>query len=253
MACAGVIRLDATVLTHENPEETSFLVALRNSGDDAALQVSVEGCLAGVTLTNAPLDLAPGTVADTELIFPTPALAPGTHVAEFRVRYRDHNGYPYATVAVQPIRIAAGPGPARVSATVIPAFLKETGRLRARLLLEPGAPPLTVRLRFLVADDLACDAPHRTVALFPDRPVLVEAALSNRTARAGSVYPVFAIVTEIGTNTVRETMARGVITLGGGGTVPFPWPGLAFAAAVLLALLFAVAQAGGKGRRPHDA
>ncbi len=253
VAYAGVIRLDVAMLTHEDEEETSILVMLRNSGDDEVCQASVEGRLAGVALTNAPLDLAPGASGDTELIFPTPALAPGYQVAELRVRYRDRNGYPFTAVAAQPMQVGTGGGPARVTATLIPAVMKDNGQLRARLRLNPDAPPLTVRLRFLVADDVACDAPDRTVALFPDRPVIVEAALSNRTGRAGSVYPVYAIISETGAGPARETLVRGAITLTGGGTTAIRWPGLAFAAAALLALLFGIAQVGGKRCETHDA
>ncbi len=249
---AGVIRLDVAVMSHANAEETSVLVVLQNSGDEAAREVRVEGVLAGLARTNAPVDLAPEASSEAEMIFPSSALPPGLHMAEFRVRYRDGNGYPFSTVAVRPVQAGAAPGPARVSATLVPAVLTDTGRLRARLWLQAGASPATVSLRLLVADDLACDMPDRTVALFPGRPVMVEAALSNRTGRAGSVYPVFIIVTEAGRGPVREMAARGVITLERGGATAFPWPGLAFAVAMILALLFVIAQAGGKGRRSRE-
>jgi len=243
---AGVIRLETAVLTHADPHETAVFVVLRNAGDEPAHRIAIEGRLAGHVVTRPPFDLEPGGSADDELILPFDAPETGTRVAELRLRYRDRNGYPFSAVTVGRVAFGGEARPSPVFARLQSATIREAGRLEVRLRLPDGETPRPVRLRYLVPDDLGCEAPDRTVTLFPGRLTVAAAALSNRTGRAGSVYPVFAIIREEGPEGVREQAVRGAVTLADAGAGRVPWIGLGAGGAALLVALFILRQAGGR-------
>lgn len=245
-ACADVIQLQATILEHGDAGEVALLFVLANTGDEAARGVSIEGRLAGASLVRDLPDVEPGSEQDAEFVFPAPA-APGLHAAEFLIRYHDANGYPFSSPQAVLVDRGASGLPDNVKARVEPLTLRQSGRLRMSLALPAGAAPVNVRVRVLAPDELACDAPDRTVALFPGRPVLVEAAVSNRAGRPGSAYPVFTVISATGTNGVRETLAAGRVRVRGGGLGDCPWPPAAFAAALILLAAFFVAQRKGGG------
>ena len=252
--CAGTIRLETAVLTHVGGDEAALLVVVRNSGDEPAHGIAVEGRLGGQAAAAPAPDLPPGSSAEVELIFPAESPALGTHVAELRVRYRDRNGYPFSTVSVGSVTFGPAPAPPPVKAFLTPATIREQGRLQVRLRIEAGGEPRTVRVRVLLPDDLGCDSPDRAVTVFPGRPTTVEAAVSNRTGRAGSVYPVFAVIREEAPDGgVREQAIRGAVTLAGPGAGRFPWGGAGLAGAALLTLVFVILQAGRKKEGPDAA
>jgi len=251
--CAGTIRLETAVLTHVDPDEAALLVVVRNSGDERAHQLAVEGRLGGQVAAGPALDLEPGGSEDVELIFSADTLPPGTHVAELLLRYRDRNGYPFSTVAAASVTIGGHGAPSPVRVSLAPVTISNSGRLQVRLQLDAASAPRTVRVRALLPDDLGCEAPDRAVTVFPGRLTAVEAALSNRTGRAGSVYPVFAVIREETPGGVCEQAVRGTVTLAGSGLGRFPWAAFGFSGAVMLALVFLILQTAGKAEGPDGA
>ncbi|MFO7534202.1 MAG: hypothetical protein R6X19_00715 [Kiritimatiellia bacterium] len=248
-ACGEVIQLQAAMLRHGNAGASSILFILRNSGDEAARAIRIEGRLAGVSLVRELPDLEPDSEQDAEFDFPASAMPRGLHAAEFLIRYHDANGYPFSSPQAVLVDRGAPAPAAEIAAHVEPLVLADTGRLRLWLTLPEGASPVNVRVRILAPDELVCEAPDRTLALFPGRPVLVEAAVSNRSGRAGSDYPVFAVVSATHTNGVLESLAEGRVRVKGGGLGDYSWPPAALGAAVILLTAFFLAQRKGGGER----
>jgi hypothetical protein len=173
------------------PDTFTIRVKIGNSGDEAAQSVTPilhfgDSEARGQTKQS----LGPNESFDQSLSVPLGDRKPGRWPFQLRVDYTDANQYPFQALQVNAVLVGQPP-PAKLSLPMVkPDPLATTSALNLRLKNLTGA-PRTVAVSVLVPEGLDVAQPVPPVALvaWEDKPVTAQ--LVNRSALAGSKYPVY--------------------------------------------------------------
>jgi hypothetical protein len=191
---AGSISITTTQKATYHDGRLSASVSISNSGDEAAHSVSpVLEFRDAKARGKRHEELAPGKSIDDTLSLDVGELGPGRWIYGVAVDYTDANQYPFQ--ALQMGSVAVGDiGPAKVTATKVTAEpIAKEGRLSVDLKNLAGV-ARTVQVTTHVPEGLEVTADVGTVSLEPWQERTVTADVVNRTALAGSRYPVFIAV-----------------------------------------------------------
>jgi hypothetical protein len=189
-AHGGTISI-ATELTVA-PKEGVLAVTLgiTNSGDEAAAAVVPNLVFAGQEMRGeARHALGPHERMQASFDVPWTDALPGQWPLVTRIGYTDAHAYPFE--AVQVSLVTLGTSPALVALVDVSLDgLEGSGTLRAKVKsLSPE--PLETDVRIIVPQGLEADPTLRHLALAPWADAEVTAGIVNRSALAGSTYPVF--------------------------------------------------------------
>ena len=125
-----------------------------------------------------------------DLSLPAADLTPGRWPYQVAVDYTDANQYPFQALHVAWVTLG-NPPPAKLSVAEVKAEpLARSGSLRVRLKNLAGAARQT-SVRVIVPEGVEVTQPEQSLALPAWEEAAVSAPLINRTALAGSRYPVF--------------------------------------------------------------
>jgi hypothetical protein len=238
VAHAGNISITTTQSAHLDGTKLVVKVEIGNSGDEAAHAVTPLVRFGAKEVRGKRIEaLRPKGKADDTLELEVGALAPGTWPYLVAVDYTDANSYPFQ--AVQGGRLAVGnPPPAKVaiaSMTIGKLAKTASGTLTVKN-LEGVARTATVRVMppdgieaVPVTTELALDA-------WQEKPL--ELTLTNRTALAGSRYPVFASIEYDADGTHFAILGQGIVEIVPSETVVDRFGGSLWIGAAVLGALF---------------
>lgn len=193
-ARAGSISITTTQRPSYADGTLTVSVTIRNSGDEAAHSVApVLRFRDQTTRGTRREELAPGQSVEDELALEVGTLGTGRWIFAIAVDYADANQYPFQ--ALQMGSIAVGDvGPAKVTATKVTAEpIAKDGKLSITLKNLAGE-DRAVQVTTHVPEGLEVVADVGDVLLEPWAERVVTADVVNRTALAGSRYPVFVTV-----------------------------------------------------------
>ncbi len=191
---AGSISITTTQKPRYENETLTVALTIGNSGDEAAHTVSPVLRFGDRTVRGTRhAELAPGQTVEDELSLPVGALGGGRWVYAVAVDYADANLYPFQALQMGSLTVG-DVGPAKVTATKVTAEpIAKDGKLSIELKSLSGDPQ-TMRVTTHVAEGLEVASDVGEVTLEPWAERVVTADIVNRTALAGSRYPVFIAV-----------------------------------------------------------
>ena len=193
-ALAGFIELSVSVTPVPTDHGLKLEIGLSNQGDEAAEDISLEAFLPGTETAKilpGPGILKPGAKRKITAALKRREKAKGLHPVILRVRYRDANRYPFSTLAYGLYQVGKPLSP-QVLLRGIPSIVDESGRASFAL-ANLSSDPLAVDILFFAPDELKLsDRSLKTRIAAMDKDI-IETDLENRTALAGSSYPVVAL------------------------------------------------------------
>lgn len=193
-ARAGSISITTTQKASYADGTLTVSLTIGNSGDEAAHSVSPVLRFRDLTVRGRRReDLAPGQTVEDELSLHVGELGTGRWVYAVAVDYADANQYPFQ--ALQMGSVGVGDiGPTKVTATKVTAEpIAKDGQLSIELKNLTGE-ARTVQATTHVPEGLEVTSDVGEVSLEPWGERTVTADIANRTALAGSRYPVFVSV-----------------------------------------------------------
>src|SRR5262249_35041751 len=138
-------------------------------------------------------DLAPNATFDEELVVPTGTLGEGRWPYSIAVDYADANAYPFQALLVA-TQIVGNPPAAKVLVPEIKSDgIAESGPLKIKF-KNAAAAERDVTFRVIVPEGLEASDPTGTIHLKSYGEDSTSVTILNRTALAGSRYPVFVTV-----------------------------------------------------------
>ena len=193
-ARAGSISITTTQTAKLDGSTLLVQIGVGNSGDEAAYAVTPLVRFGDSVARGTRVEsLAPNAHVQDEVKVDTGPLAAGTWTYVVGVDYTDANQYPFQ--AIQAGRLTVGnPPPAKVAVTAM-----EVGKLAKGADLEIRVKNLeavdrTVEVRLMTPDGIEAAPATSQLPLGPWQEKTLAVELTNRTALAGSRYPVFAAV-----------------------------------------------------------
>jgi hypothetical protein len=204
-AAAGTINLRIETSAEIRDDQLVVVVGLSNSGDEAAIALTPDLHFRGEAVqgTRVP-SLPPGGSVEQTLVLPAGGPGAGRWPFQLGLSYTDTNQYPFEALHAATVEMGTPP-PARVAVVRFePVSVSGTGDLEVQL-KNLSEVPRSVRLGVLVPGVLEAAEPADEIALeaWEERPVTVQ--LTNRTALAGSSYPVF-VALEYDDGPVHQTL-----------------------------------------------
>jgi len=214
-ASAGSISITTTQTSTYDAGTLTVKVKVGNSGDEAAHSVSpVLRFRDAVVRGTRHESLAPGGSVEDELAIEVGDLGPGRWTYSVAVDYTDANQYPFQALQLGSLSIG-NLGPAKVTATKVTAEpIATDGRLSIELKNLSGD-ARSVHVTTHVPEGLEVTSDVGDVALEPWAEQSVTAAVVNRTALAGSRYPVFVAVEYDGDEGHYGAVFQGVVEITG--------------------------------------
>lgn len=194
VALAGSISITTTQRPSYADGKLTVAVTVGNSGDEAAQSVSPVLEFRGEKARGKRHDeLAPGKTVEDGLTLEVGELGPGRWIYAVAVDYADANQYPFQALQMGSVTVG-DIGPAKVTATKVTAEpIAKDGKLSVDLKNLAGE-ARTVHVTTHVPEGLEVTADVGEVSLEPWAERVVTADVVNRTALAGSRYPVFIAV-----------------------------------------------------------
>jgi hypothetical protein len=193
-AAAGTIGISITHTAEFREGELRVAVELRNPGDEAAHSVTPILRFRGDEFrgTSRPT-LAPNRPLEESFTVPAGDLGEGRWPFLIAVEYTDASQYPFQALAAATLAVG-NPLPAKVA---VPRFeslsIVDTGVLAIQV-KNLSATERDVSLEVLLSEALEVTEPPTAITLAPWEQKTVSVPLANRTALAGSRYPVFLAV-----------------------------------------------------------
>src|SRR5262249_45624706 len=156
--------------------------------------------------------LAPNTSFEETLTLPVGSLGEGRWPYRIAVDYTDQNQYPFQALHTQSV-LVGNPAPAKVVVpTIKSGDIAGSGTLTPPI-KTPPADPRTARVSVFVPEGLEATDPVRELKLDGWKQQDLTVPITNRTALAGSRYPVF-VVAEYDDGAVHEsTVAQGMVSV----------------------------------------
>lgn len=212
-AAAGTISITISQGVAVSADKLMVNLKVGNSGNEAALSVTPSFHFGDqVVRGKGKESLEPQTSFEETLTLPVGSLGEGRWPYRIAVDYTDQNQYPFQALQTQAL-IVGSPPPAKV---VVPAIKSGdiAGSGTVTLTVKNlTADPRTARVSVFVPEGLEATDPVREVKLDGWKQQDLEVPITNRTALAGSTYPVFAVV-EYDDGAVHETaVAPGTVSV----------------------------------------
>jgi hypothetical protein len=214
-APAAAKTISITISQSAQVADDKLAVGLKigNSGDEAALSVTPELRFGDKMVRGkGKASLEPNSSFDETLTLPVGTLGEGRWPYRIAVDYTDQNQYPFQALQTQAI-VVGSPPPAKVA---VPAIQSEeiagSGALSVTTKnLTPD--PHTARVSVFVPEGLEATEPTREVSLEPWKEAVLSVPITNRTALAGSRYPVF-VAAEYDDGPVHQAVvAQGMVSV----------------------------------------
>lgn len=217
-------------------------VTVRNSGDEAAQSVTpVLYFQDKVVRGQLRPALEPETSLEETLSLEVGQLAEGRWPFRLAIDYTDLNQYPFQALEVQAITVGSPP-PAKlaVQGPTLDGGLAGSGRLTVQV-KNLSADARTVQLRVQLPEGIEASPPTQTVELPGWGEKALRIPATNRTALAGSRYPVFAIAEYEDGPIHHAVVGRGMLEIVSEASRVASWrPWLFWAAGALVAAWVAV-------------
>jgi hypothetical protein len=233
-------RLEGTMLVVD--------VTVGNTGDEAAHAVTPLIRFAGKEARGKQVDSLPPNVTIKDTVsLEVGALGLGTWPYIVAVDYTDANQYPFQ--AIQGGRLAVGnPPPAKIAVSSMTAGkLAKTAEVKLEVKNLEGA-ARTASVRIIPPDGIEAAPAVSEMTFEPWQEKTLAVTLTNRTALAGSRYPVFASVEYESEGTHFAVLGQGVVEIIPSETMVDRFGGSLWIGAVALGVLF-VALVGLRSRR----
>jgi hypothetical protein len=212
-AQAGSISITTTQSARLDGKSLVVTVQVGNTGDEAALAVTPLVRFGDKEVRGKRQEsLAPNARFDDTITVDVGELATGTWPYLVGVDYTDGNQYPFQ--AVQGGRIAVGnPAPAKIAiASMTAGKLAKSDDAKITVKNLEGVARKTA-MRVMVPTGLEADPASSELALEPWEEKTVTVTLTNRTALAGSRYPVFASIEYDADGTHFAVLGQGVVEI----------------------------------------
>jgi len=212
-AAAKTISITISQAVQVTDDKLAVTLKIGNSGDEAALSVTPELRFGEkVVRGKGQASLAPNTSFDETLTLPVGTLAEGRWPYRIAVDYTDQNQYPFQALQTQAV-VVGNPPPAKVA---VPAIKSEdlagSGDLSITV-KNLTADPHTARVSVYVPEGLEATDPSREVRLEGWKQADLSIPITNRTALAGSRYPVF-VAAEYDDGPVHQAVvAQGIVSV----------------------------------------
>jgi hypothetical protein len=212
-AAAKTISISVTPTAEVQAGTLTVKVKITNSGDEAAQSVSpVLRFGDQETRGKGNPSLAPNGSHEETLTVQVGDLAPGRWPYRLAVDYTDANQYPFQALQVGTVTLGNAP-PAKLAVPEVKApGIAGTGKLQLRVKNLAGV-ERTVALAVVVPDGLEVTKPiaDLKLAAWAEEPLSVP--LANRTALAGSRYPIF-VTTQYDDGGVHHTVVgQGIVEI----------------------------------------
>jgi hypothetical protein len=193
-AAAKSISISITPQVELDGETLTAKVAVRNGGDEAAHSVSVALFFRDQQARGEIRpQLGPSQALDATLSLPVGEIEAGRWPFRVAVDYTDANQYPFQALHAGLLTIG-NPAPAKVAVAEVKAgTLTTTGTLGIRV-KNLAAVARTATVRVAAPEGIEVTSPPVEVTLAPWGEAQVRHELTNRTALAGSRYPLFVTV-----------------------------------------------------------
>jgi hypothetical protein len=240
-AAAGTISMRTDVRAAVLGNRLAVTMKVVNSGDEAAHSV-VSAAVLGVRTVAEPRvsTLLPGASLDVSLELPWSPAAAGRWPLVTTVDYADVNGHPFQAMHVSLVPVDGDP--ALIAVVDIEADpIASSGDIVVRL-KSLSAVSLRTTLTLLVPRDLEPAVAAHNLELEPWADAEVKTNIVNRTALAGSRYPVFVTVEYDELDGHRAVVGTGTVTVTGTGSRPVVPFVFAVAAILTVAWLFFVVR-----------
>ena len=212
-AAAGTISITISQAVAVSADKLMVNLKVGNTGDEAALSVtpSLRFGDQGVR-GKGKQSLAPNTSFEETLTLPVGSLGEGRWPYRIAVDYTDQNQYPFQALQTQAI-LVGNPPPAKIA---VPAIKSDDIAGSGTLTLTVKnltADPHTARVSVFVPEGLEATDPVRDVKLEGWKEQVLEVPVTNRTALAGSRYPVFVAVEYDDGSVHQAAVAQGMVSV----------------------------------------
>src|SRR5262245_7462897 len=218
LAAAGNISISISPTAELREGALVATVQVSNSGDEAAHAVTPTLHFRDKEVRSTPREqLAPKETMRAELSVPVGELGAGRWPYRMAVDYADANQYPFQALHVGAL-VQGNPPPAKVSVIGIEAGpLAGSGSLHARVKNLAGT-QRDVAITVVLPEGVEVADPVHHLVLAPWQETGFSSSLVNRTALAGSRYPVF-VITEYDDDGVHQlTVGHGSVEVTNPGT-----------------------------------
>jgi hypothetical protein len=210
-ARAGSITINMTTRADLRDDALSISLTVGNSGDEAAGSVVPILRLRDREVRGAREDsLAPGTRIERTLVVPADDLGEGRWPFRVAVSYTDQNQYPFQALHVSLVT-RGNPLPAKVAVTGIEITPLETTSAVSMRVKNLAGVERTATVTLFAPEDIEVQGGPAEVKLGAWEEETVHLELTNRTALAGSRYPVFAAVEYDEPGTHHTVVGQGVV------------------------------------------
>ena len=194
LALAGSITINMTTRTELTDKELSVDLGVGNSGDEAAGSVVPTLRLRdGEVRAQREDSLAPGARIERKMVIPADDLGDGRWPFRVAVSYTDQNQYPFQALHVSLIT-RGNPLPAKVAVTRMEITPLESYAAVSMNLKNLAGVERAASITLFAPEDIEVQGGASHVKLAPWGEEIVHFDITNRTALAGSRYPVFAAV-----------------------------------------------------------
>jgi len=210
---AGTISITISQGVAVSADKLMVNLKVGNSGDEAALSVTPSLRFGDqVVRGKGKESLAPNTSFEETLTLPVGSLGEGRWPYRIAVDYTDQNQYPFQALQTQAV-IVGSPPPAKVVVpTIKSADIAGSGTITLTV-KNLTADPRTARVSVFVPEGLEATDPVREVKLDGWKEQDLTVPITNRTALAGSHYPVF-VVAEYEDGAVHQSaVAQGMVSV----------------------------------------
>ena len=212
-AAAGTISITISQGVAVSADKLMVNLKVGNTGDEAALSVTPSLRFADqVVRGKGKQSLAPNTSFEETLTLPVGSLGEGRWPYRIAVDYTDQNQYPFQALQTQAI-LVGNPPPAKIA---VPAIKSDDIAGSGTLTLTVKnltADPHTARVSVFVPEGLEATDPVREVKLEGWKEQVLEVPVTNRTALAGSRYPVFVAVEYDDGSVHQAAVAQGMVSV----------------------------------------
>jgi hypothetical protein len=210
---AGTISITISQGVAVSADKLMVNLKVGNSGDEAALSVTPSLRFGDqVVRGKGKESLAPNTSFEETLTLPVGSLGEGRWPYRIAVDYTDQNQYPFQALQTQAINVGSPPPAKVVVPTIKSADIAGSGTLTLTV-KNLTADPRTARVSVFVPEGLEATDPIREVKLDGWKEQDLTIPITNRTALAGSRYPVF-VVAEYDDGAVHESaVAQGIVSV----------------------------------------
>jgi hypothetical protein len=212
-ALAGSITINMTTSVAYRDDSVAVDLQVSNSGDEAARSVVPILRFRDKEVRGTRRDaLAPGEKLQAALAAAAPDLGTGRFPFRVAVDYTDANQYPFQALHVGLLTMG-DPSPAKLAITDISVGeLSRSATVRMKVKNLAGV-PRRASVTLFAPDDLEASEPTQNVELaaWGEAPVRVD--LVNRTALAGSRYPLFVAAEYDDEQTHQTVIAQGLVSI----------------------------------------